>query len=141
VGPAVRAVAGVGRYAVCVIACAVAFFTVEKVSPQAPQPYDSAVAIRALLPFVALLDLPLFFGAAFAGIFAAGSFLAFAGFSALGSRLGFSVPSTLQKTHPLQDPPVTAFPADDGLRCSVPSSRWYRTPSAVSTTSQVRSCF
>jgi hypothetical protein len=75
---------------------------------------------------------------AFAGFFAAGSFFALAGFSALafGSRFAGSVPSTLQNRQLLQaTPSIAAFPADDGLRCSVPSSSRYPRPSGVATTS------
>jgi len=120
--PAGGAVAGVGRYAVCVMACAVAvgkcviacataFFCVGNVSPHAPQPYEASLfdAARAAFGFFGVLP---FFGAAFvfgaaaafvfAGFFAVGSFLAFAGFSTLafGSRFGFSVPSMLQNRQP-----------------------------------------
>ena len=107
----------------CVSACSVAAFIVGNVSGQTPHPYEAPLAIFAAFGFLALFALALL-RPAFAGFFAAGSFFAFAGFSAFGfgSRFG-SVPSTHQNRQPLQaTPPIAAFPADDGLLCSVPSS-------------------
>jgi hypothetical protein len=142
----VRAVAGVARYAVWVSACATAFFCVGNDSPHAPQPYEASpfAAARCALPFRGLLALPCFAAFDFAGFFAAGSFFGFVSPSAFafGSRFAASVPSILQNLHPLHaTPSIAAFPADDGLRCSIPSSNRYRRPSVVSTTSHVRSCF
>jgi len=79
-------------------------------------------AIRAAFGFLAGFAfapfLPLAFGAALAGAFF--GVAAFAGFSAFGFR---SVPCSDQNRQPLQaTPPIAAFPAEDGLLCSVPSS-------------------
>jgi len=47
----VRAVAGVGRYAACVMACATALFCVGNVSGQTPQPYEASLFAAARCAF------------------------------------------------------------------------------------------
>ena len=102
----------------CVIACATAAFCVGKVSLHTPQPYKLSLAFaRIAFGFV------LFFAVGFvAGFFFAGAFAGFSDFG-FGSVFGVSVPWTVQKRQPLQaTPAIAAFPADDGLLCSDPSS-------------------
>jgi len=129
---------------VCVSACFVAAFIVGNDSPQTPQPYEPLLFARATFFFAAFFPLP--FAAFLGGAFFVVGFVGFSTF-AFGScdavlrtvRFGVSVPSTLQKRHPLHATPfIAAFPADDGLVNSRPSSSRYRRPSAVCTTSHVR---
>ena len=103
-----RAVAGVGRYAVCVSTCCVAAFIVGNVSVQTPQPYESLLLAARADFGLAAPRLALLAAFAFTGFFAAGSVLSFmtssfvAGFPGLrfGSCFGFSVPAIDQKRQP-----------------------------------------
>ena len=94
--PAVRAVAGVGRYAVCVSAWLTAAFCDPNVAPQAPQPYEatSVAFARIAFPFGFFLAAGFLALLVFAPVFAFAGALVFGSFAAFvfGSRAGFSVP-------------------------------------------------